>query len=298
MRRIRRWLAWLAFAAAACGVPATESTAAPPAEAAGSRPTTETSATELAKQTQNPVADLISVPFQNNFNFNTGPNDKTVWVMNVQPVIPIHLTKDWNLITRWVTPIINLPSLAPGIDHAFGLGDINPSFFLSPVGSKKFLWGVGPTFTFPTATASELGTGKWSLGPTAVALTMQGPWVAGALINNQWSVAGWGDQNVNAMLLQPFVNYNFGQGWYLNSSPILTADWKADSGDKWIVPVGLGGGRLIRLRQLLGDSIGELGKLPINTSLQGYWNAVTPDFGPDWQLRFQVRFSSRDRRHS
>jgi len=290
MRRTRRWLTWSAVAAALCVAPATEGASAPPTEAAGSRPTTESSATDLAKQTQNPVADLISVPFQHNFNFNTGPNDKTVWVMNVQPVIPITLTKDWNLITRWITPIINQPELAPGIDHAFGLGDINPSFFLSPAGSKEFIWGIGPTFTFPTASAREIGAGKWSLGPTAVALTMQGPWVAGALINNQWSVAGWGDKNVNAMLLQPFVNYNFGKGWYLVSAPILTADWEADSGDKWTVPVGLGAGRLIRLRQLLGDGIGDLGKLPINTSLQGYWNAVTPDFGPDWQLRFQVQF--------
>ena len=250
----------------------------------------DASATELAKQTQNPVADLISVPFQNNFNFNTGPEDKTVWVLNVQPVIPIPLGDDWNLITRWITPIINQPELAPGTDEAFGLGDINPSFFLSPAGSKKFIWGFGPTFTFPTATSRELGAGKWSLGPTAVALTMQGPWVVGALINNQWSVAGWGDKNVNQMLLQPFVNYNFDKGWYLTSAPILTANWEADGGDQWTVPIGMGAGRLFRLRDLLGAGIGNLGKLPINTSLQAYWNAVTPDFGPDWQLRFQVQF--------
>ena len=120
--------------------------------AAQAVPAAEESAEELAKKTQNPVADLISVPFQNNFNFNTGPNDKTVWVMNVQPVIPIQLTENWNLITRRITPIINQPSLAPGIDSAFGLGDINPTFFLSPAGSNKFIWGVGPTFTLPTAT--------------------------------------------------------------------------------------------------------------------------------------------------
>ena len=96
--------------------------------------------TDLAKQTQNPVADLISVPFQNNFNFKTGPENRTVWVLNVQPVIPITLGDKWNLITRTIMPIINQPSLAPGIDHAFGLGDINPTLFLSPVGSEKFIW--------------------------------------------------------------------------------------------------------------------------------------------------------------
>src|SRR5262249_45440895 len=108
----------------------------------------EESNTDLAKKTENPVADLISGPFQNNFNFNTGPEKRTVWDLNIEPVIPIHLTDDWNLITRTIVPVINLPSLAPGVDHAAGLGDINPTFFLSPAGSKKFIWGIGPTFTF------------------------------------------------------------------------------------------------------------------------------------------------------
>ena len=251
----------------------------------------EESNTDLAKKTQNPVADLISVPFQNNFNFNTGPENRTVWVLNVQPVIPIHLSDEWNLITRIVMPIINLPSLAPGIDHAFGLGDINPTFFFSPVGSEKFIWGAGPTFTVPTASSRLLGNGKYSAGPAAVALTMQGPWVVGALVNNQWSFAGWGKDEFNQLLLQPFVNYNFGEGWYLLSSPILTANWDAAKGNQWTVPLGMGGGKLFRLRELPGgDNLGELGKLPVNVSLQGYANAVKPDFVADWLLRFQIQF--------
>jgi hypothetical protein len=240
-------------------------------------------ATELAKKTQNPVADLISVPFQSNFNFNTGEKDATVYVLNVQPVIPIKLTPEWNLITRTIMPIINQPSLFPGPNSisgsAWGLGDINPSFFLSPAKPGALIWGVGPTFTLPTATDSKLGSGKLSLGPTAVALTMQGPWVLGALINNQWSVAGWGDKDMNQMLLQPFVNYNIGDGWYLTSSPIITANWEADSGNKWTVPVGGGVGKLFKL-----------GKLPINTQLSAYYNAEKPKFAADWQLRFQVQF--------
>jgi hypothetical protein len=138
---------------------------------------------------------------------------------------------------------------------------------------------VGPTFTLPTATDSKLGSGKFSLGPTAVALTIEGPWVVGALINNQWSVTGWGNKDVNQMLLQPFVNYNIGQGWYLTSSPIITANWEAHDGDTWTVPVGAGVGKLFKL-----------GKLPINTSLQAYYNAERPTFASDWQLRFQVQF--------
>jgi hypothetical protein len=254
-------------------------------------PSASTSATDLAKQTQNPVADLISVPFQNNFNFNTGPEKRSVWVLNVQPVIPIKLTDDWNLITRTIMPIINQPPLAPGVDQATGLGDINPSLFLSPSGSKEFIWGIGPTFTFPTASNRLLGMGKWSAGPAAVALTMQGPWVAGALLNNQWSFAGWGPTRVNQFLLQPFVNYNFGEGWYLVSAPILTANWVASSGDKWTVPLGAGGGKLFRLKELPGgDTLGKLGELPVNTQLQAFYNVVRPGDAATWQLRLQIQF--------
>jgi hypothetical protein len=202
-------------------------------------------------------------------------------VVNVQPVIPIKLNEDWNLITRTIMPIINQPSLAPGVDHAFGLGDINPSLFLSPSGSKSLIWGVGPTFTLPTASNRLLGAGKWSAGPTAVVLTMQGPWVIGALGNNQWSFAGWGDTRFNQMLIQPFVNYNLKHGWYLSSAPIMTGNWVASGGNKWTVPVGAGGGKIWR--------IGKVG-LPVNTQLTAFYNAIRPDEAANWQLRFQLQF--------
>ena len=237
------------------------------------------SETELAKKTQNPVADLISVPFQNNFNFSAGPQDATIYVLNVQPVIPLRLTEDWNLITRTIMPIINQPSLFEGGESAFGLGDLNPTFFLSPAKPGKLIWGVGPTFTLPTETDSLLGTSKWSMGPAAVALSMQGPWVVGALANQQWSFAGWGDRDVSQLLIQPFVNYNLPDAWYLVSAPIITADWEASSGNQWTVPVGGGAGKLFRLD-----------KLPINTQLQAFYNVERPQFAADWQLRFQLQF--------
>src|SRR5262245_21268995 len=251
----------------------------------------EESSTELAKKSQNPVADLISVPFENNFFFNTGPEKRTVWDLNIEPVIPIHLTDDWNLITRTIVPVLNLPSVAPGFDHAAGLGDINPTVFLSPSGSKKFIWGAGPTFTFPTATSRLLGNGKYSAGPAAVGLTMQGPWVIGVLGNNQWSFAGWGPTRVNQLLLEPFVHYNFDKGWFLSSFPILTANWVASRGNRWTVPLGAGGGRLFRLRELPGgDNLGALGKLPVEPQLLAYYNAVRPAEAPTWQLVFQITF--------
>jgi hypothetical protein len=239
----------------------------------------EESEEELAKKTQNPVADLISVPFQNNFNFGAGPNDATIYVLNVQPVIPLRLTEDWNLITRIIAPIINQPSLFEGGESAFGLGDLNPTFFLSPAKPGQLIWGVGPTFTLPTATDARLGTSQWSLGPAAVALSMQGPWVVGALANQQWSFAGWGDEDVSQLLIQPFLNYNFPHGWYLSSAPIITANWEASSGNKWTVPVGGGVGKLFKLD-----------KLPINTQLQAFYNVERPQFAADWQLRFQLQF--------
>jgi hypothetical protein len=233
----------------------------------------------LAKEAQNPVAKLISVPFQNNFNFNVGPNNVTQYVLNVQPVVPFSLGEDWNLITRTVMPIINQPSAAPGAPSAFGLGDINPTFFLSPAKSGEFIWGVGPTFTLPTATDSLLGNQEWCAGPAAVGLTMQGHWVMGALVNQQWSFAGWGDHYVSAFLVQPFVNYNLPHGWYLTSSPIITADWHQEPGNQWVVPLGGGIGKIQRI-----------GKLPINFQLQAFGNVVKQDYGSDWSLRFQMQF--------
>jgi hypothetical protein len=250
---------------------------AAPAESGGGG---QESQEELAKAAQNPVAKLISVPFQNNFNFGVGPNDVCQYILNIQPVIPISLSEDWNLITRTIMPVINQPSPAPGIPNASGLGDINPTFFLSPAKSGKLIWGVGPTFTFPTATDSLLGNGKWCAGPAVVALVMHKQWVIGALANQQWSFAGWGSKDVSAMLIQPFINYNLPHGWYLVTAPIITANWKADSDNRWTVPIGGGVGKIQRF-----------GKLPLNIQLGAYWNAETPkEMGADWQLRFQVQF--------
>lgn len=240
----------------------------------------DSDAETLAKAAQNPVANLISVPFQNNFNFGIGPNEVTQWNLNVQPVIPIRLSEDWNVITRTILPIIDQPSPAPGIPSAFGLGDLNPTLFLSPAKSGPLIWGAGPAVTFPTATDPLLGHGQYSAGPGVVALTMQGPWVIGALANNQWSYAGWGDEDVNALLVQPFINYNLPHGWYLVTAPIITADWRADSDERWTTPVGGGIGK-----------IQHFGKLPVNVQLSAYYNLERPETsGADWQLRFQFQF--------
>ena len=243
--------------------------------------TNEKSVEELAKEAQNPVADVISVPFQSNFNFDVGPYGKLQYILNIQPVVPIHITEDWNIITRTIMPVISQPQLTPFDGRESGLGDINPTLFLSPAHPGEIIWGVGPTWTMPTHTQKNLGSNTWSAGPAFVFLTIQGPWVIGALANNQWSFASTGSgKAVNQMLIQPFINYNFpdGHGWYVSTSPIITANWNS-SGEKWVVPVGFAVGRLFKV-----------GKLPINVQLGFYDNVITPKYGARWQSRFQVQF--------
>lgn len=268
----------------------------------------------LREAAQNPVADLISLPFQNNTNFDVGRSNNTQNILNIQPVIPISLNQDWNLVARLIVPVIYQPPffsgrqlaeieavLGPSVgDTQFGLGDFNPAFFFSP---KKplplspgvgLVWGVGPVFAFPTATDDRLGSDKWSAGPTFVAVLLSKTIVGGFLVNNLWSYAG-PDQttlrtlngpltvrrpDVNAMTLQPFFNYNLPKGWYLTTAPIITANWEAGDDNRWTVPVGGGLGRVF-----------NIGKQPINAQLSAYYNVVTPDdSGAEWQLRTQWTF--------
>jgi hypothetical protein len=193
----------------------------------------------LAEKSQNPIANLISVPFQNNTNFGVGELDRTQNILNIQPVIPFDLNDDWLLVSRTILPVIYQPALTQTQYNHFGLGDFNPALFFVPKIDSKITWGVGPTFLLPTATDDSLGTGKWGIGPTAVVVLTDTPWVVGTLINNIWSVAGDGNRpDVSQFLVQPFINYNLSDGWYLVSAPIITANWNASSGNKWTVPIG------------------------------------------------------------
>ncbi|MFO1117287.1 MAG: hypothetical protein U1E28_16515 [Beijerinckiaceae bacterium] len=240
----------------------------------------ETSTEHLAKAAQNPLADMISVPFQNNTNFLTGKYRGTSNVTNIEPVVPFHLGEDWNLITRTIIPVIGIPRMSPTEHSFFGLGDINPTFFLSPSHPDGLIWGVGPTLSAPTATDKLLGTGKWSAGPAAVAVIMPGHWVIGLLINNMWSFAGdWDRKRVSQMTAQYFINYNMPGGWYLVSAPIVTANWVAKPGQQWTVPFGGGVGRVFRI-----------GEQPVNAQIGAYYNAVRPHEGAKWQLRAQLSF--------
>jgi hypothetical protein len=247
----------------------------------------------LAKAAQNPIASLISVPIQWNSTSNTqwAPNlldpkakqNQTQNVVNVQPVVPFKVSDGLTLVTRTVVPFISQPWV--GDTSIQALGDINPSVFFVPTLKGNFTVGVGPTMVLPTATDSRLSSGQWSAGPTGVLVYTKGKIVAGGLINNIWSFAGNGKRNdVNKMLIQPFLNYNLPKGWYLTSSPIITANWNTPDNKGWTVPVGAGFGRVF-----------VVGTQPINASLSAYYNAIKPEVAGenlmgDWTLRAQVQF--------
>jgi hypothetical protein len=244
-----------------------------------------TSGTEaLQKATQNPVASLISVPVQNNSNFGVNPGYRNQDVLNIQPVIPLSLSKDWNLIVRWIAPIVYQPiPNAPGAPETgtYGLGDMTPTFFLSPKKPGKLIWGAGPIFQLPTATSNYLGQGKVGLGPSVVVLSQPGHWTLGVLANNIWSVAGTGSRpDVNQFLLQYFINYNLKKGWFITWQPTLTANWEAtNKNGKWVVPFGGGVGRIMKI-----------GFQPVSLTAQFYGNAVHPFGTPAWTMRLQIAF--------
>lgn len=235
---------------------------------------------KLAKDSQNPVADMATLPFKNNFYFDQGPHDRFGYTLDIQPVYPVNVGK-WNLISRMIAPIVYQPNLATKSDGRMGLGDINETVFLSPVSPVKFhggdfFWGVGPSVTAPSSTNKSLGQQKWCAGPSGVAVWMSERWVLGALCYNQWSFAGVEDrQAVNEMTLQYFVNYNFNKGWFVASSPINEFSWNTNFDNRFLIPLGGGGGRVF-----------PIGKQPVSVFLGGYYNVARPVGNPDWQVIF------------
>ena len=254
---------------------------------------------DIAKASQNPVANMISVPLENNYMWRAGPDkDTTVNVLNIKPVLPVKFSENWNLINRAIMPVIYRESIsgqvtiptegghfiANGIlDSKTGGGDLLYQGFFSPANPGKVIWGLGPAISIPVG-ADQFSSNKWSAGPAAVVLTMPGHWVVGALIQNIWSFAGKSSaENVNAFTFQYFLNYNIPDsgGWYLTSTPVITANWKEDSDNKWTVPFGGGAGRVFKI-----------GKQHVNTKLQGFYtpSSLRPDGASDWNLQFSFTF--------
>lgn len=229
---------------------------------------------ELAQQLTNPIADLVSIPFQYNWRNGVGPDDALQMVLNIQPVVPISLTESWNLVGRFIVPVISQPAMTPGVGPRTGLGDSLLSTFFSPVSDSKLQWGVGPALSLPLTTDPMLGSGQWSGGPTGVALYLTGPWTFVLLANHLISFADTGDvdrMDVNRTFLQPVVAYTTPQAWTFSLQSETTIDWEAE---ETTVPINL-----------LVSKLTKLGPLPMSVQVGGGIYADAPDGGPEWQLR-------------
>lgn len=233
---------------------------------------------DLAKQLSNPVASLISVPFQLNHDSGYGPSDGDKTVLNIQPVIPISLNENWNVISRTIVPLVWQNDIAGDSGSQSGVGDVLASFFFSPkeTGPSGLVWGVGPVFLLPTATDELLGSEKWGIGPTAVVLKQSQGWTYGALANHIWSVAGEDDRSdINSTFLQPFVSYTTAAAWSFTLNTESTYDWKAE---QWSVPINA-----------MVSKVTKIGKQPISFQIGARYWADAPENGPDdWGVRAAV----------
>lgn len=255
---------------------------APSASRADESSRESTSDIDLVAASQNPLASLITLPFQN--NMGVLENGDIFNVMNIQPVIPFEIGENWNLITRTIIPLIGVENAPPGVD-TFSLGDIQQSLLFSPRNPRdpSTLFGFGPIISYPTATESALGSEQFGVGPSMVGVFFRGPWVFGLIANHVASVSGKdGRPDLNRTALQPFVNYNLDDGWFLQSAPFITADWSADSNDRWTLPIGGGIGRTY-----------AIGSQPVSTVVSAFYNVEHPTGQPEWTFRFQFNFLFR-----
>jgi hypothetical protein len=246
-------------------------------------------ATKLAKQLANPISSLISVPFQANEDFGYGPTgDGYKFTLNIQPVIPISISKDWNLILRTILPIVSQhdlfyvanapPGTLPQNRSQDGLSDTTQSFFFSPKvpGPFGLIWGAGPVLLYPTGTHPFLGTGTFSIGPTVVVLKQMGGITAGALANQLWSVAE--EENRSAfsqMFLQPFIAYTTKTHTTFTLASEMTANWRAADGNEWTIPI------VFSISQIM-----KIGKQPVSFQIGAKYYPESPRNGPDWGVRF------------
>jgi hypothetical protein len=236
---------------------------------------------DLAKQLSNPVASLVSVPLQFNWDQQVGIDDDTRLTMNFQPVIPMGLNEDWNMILRWIMPYVAQPRLFDGGAPTSGLSDIVASVFFSPAKPGRFIWGVGPVLLLPATADPLLGTGKWGAGPTFVILKQSGGWTYGALANHLWSYAGddftggAARPDVNSTFIQPFVSYTTSTAVTYGLNLEASANWEAVDGDEWTVPM-----------HLTATKLTAFGPFPM--SIGGGIGIFTaaPGGRPDWRVRF------------
>ena len=236
----------------------------------------DSDAAALAKETANPLANMISLPVQFNFNFGLGEYNRTQTLINLMPVIPYPLGKKLNVINRIILPVLIQPDVAEESGSTFGLGDINYSMFFTPQKAGKLIWGIGPALNIPTRTNNLLGSPEFGIGPSIIALTMPGNWAIGLTANNVWS---YSNSNLSALFSQVFVVYTFPSAFFVQMMPTITANWNAPEGQQWSIPLGANMGKVVMF-----------GKQPVKFIGGGSYYVVSPDNGPTWQLFFQTVF--------
>jgi hypothetical protein len=230
-------------------------------------------AEDLARKLANPISDLVSVPFQFNWEQDVGPNKATRFILNVQPVMPFAMSKDWNLIARVIVPFVSQPALVEGGSPAFGVSDVFASLFFSP-SRPGVTWGVGPAISLPSTSIASLGTEKWSAGPTVVVLKQSGKMTYGALWNQVWSFSGNSQRaDVNQMFLQPFFAYQATRTLTVTLQSETTANWEAEE-DRWTVPVNV-----------ILAKLSSFGVFPASYQLGIGGFAAHPEIGPSWKVR-------------
>ena len=233
-------------------------------------------AAELAKKTANPIASVISLPIQFNFNFGLGEFDRTQTLVNIMPVLPFALNDNINVINRVIIPVINQPDITQETGGTFGVGNINYSAFFTPAKAGKIIWGIGPAFSIPTRSSNMLGSTEFGVGPTFIALMMPGNWAFGFTANNVFS---YENGTLNSLWSQIFIVYTFKSAWFVQMMPTITANWNAPEGEQWSIPLGANVGKLVML-----------GKQPVKFIAGGSYYVQKPTAGPDWMAFFQVVF--------
>lgn len=275
-------VAWVRIARAETAVDASTAEAQPAAEVKteSTLPGAETTET-IAKASQNPIADLVTIPIRNTINFKASTeHNKIQNLTTLIPTFPFRVSEKWNIIFRTTIPILYQPSLSPGTSAEYGVSDINLTAFVARAESRKLLWGLGPTLMLPTAMERTLGTGKWSAGPAIAVVASPQNWVLGLMAYNLWSFAGYRDRaSVNQFMLQTFVNYNLPHGWYLTTAPFLSANWKLPNDDRWMVPVGGGFGKIVRTK-----------RLTLDLQTQAFYYVQRPRSESEWSLLLQLKF--------
>lgn len=234
---------------------------------------------DLAQAAANPLkansrTKYYSFPWENDSNFEYHATHKTQDELSFKPVIPFSHSDSYDLILRTIAPFYHQPQNNQNNDYLNGIGDINPTLFISPTTNQYILWGIGPTLYMPTASNSSLGNSKWSSGPEVVILYMPTNWVLGILTNNAWSFAGDSDKpNFNQFTFEYEVTHTFPRGWYWTSNPTITANWRAAPGEQWTVPFGAGIGRAF-----------HIGQQKLSLSIESYYNVEHPTTGSQWTI--------------